>query len=448
MPSKTKSWVTIHEELALLRITSNDPRREGRVDLAYFDSGIADSISKYSWCIRRGEPYSVDLCTTLANWCADLYGRGRYRKEPDCNFTSDNYYSASLSKQEFLDKVVSKNKHILKQNKFFPKQRYIKKSEFVELEVSVQCKRTIKILVCKRHVHLIPQKLFVSNKTGKICIWPTKEKRQFRKQLTLAFYLLNKVNPYVNKQAYSRSVDASSLDYRIRDDDSCYLNSASTYLQLHHTPCGTVIEIGGNQGAYKTIWPDTQLAYRYPSGTLMPGEARKVFILLTDDCADKLLESGYPTYNGFDFTILHDDGREEALTRFAARYYGLEIENIFIPSRNSATYERALSKGVEGYARRAELENQIISEQRTSGRMFTKPRFIKRRNVYADTTTELTLNNGISIFALDCRPEHLVVGSKGRTKQEESKPLSKNELSKILSTLPAQSYKPSLREDI
>jgi hypothetical protein len=446
MPSQTKSWVTKCDELSLLRIASNDPRREGRVDLAYFDTDIADSISKYKWCIRRGEPYSTTLCTSLARWCAHLYGKGIFRKEPSCDYTSANYVASTLSTQQFIENVASKNKHVLKQDKFFSKVRYVRKSDYIDLVVTVQCKRTITIKVCKRHIHLIPQKLFVSHKTGKVCIWPKREKRNFRKQLTLAFYLLNKVNPYVCKQAYARSVDASNLDYRIRDDDSGYINSATTYLQRHHTDEGCTLEIGGNKGAYKTIWPETQCAYRYPRGTLMPGDARKVFILLSEECAAAMLEVGYPVYDGFDFILMYDDGREELVTRFAARFYGLEIENIVVQSKTSATYQRALDKGVEGYARRAELENQIISEQRTSSRMFTKPRFIKRKNVYADTTTEITLPNVATIYALDCRAEHIVVGTKGRAKQEESKPLSKHELNQVLSAIP--SYKPSLREDI
>jgi hypothetical protein len=439
MPSQTKSWVTTHEELSLLHIGSSDPRRKGRIDLAYFDTTIADRIAQYQWCIRRGVPFNTALRTTLSAYCAHLYQRGSFRYEPDCNYTSGNFYNSTISKQDFLDKVASLPK-VRMQDRFFDRVKYKKRSDTVQLEVRVQCRRTLTITVNACYAHLIPRKMFLSHKKLELCIWPTKNNPTKK---TLAYYLLNKINKYVPFSAYKRVEGSSLLDYTIRDDESGYVNSVSSYTKYHRTPLGTVIEVGGVKGAYKTLWAETSVAYRYPQGTLMPGDARVAYVLVPNDIVDKMMAEGYVTYNNYDFVLFLDNYKETLLTRYVAINSGMKIENIFIPSRNTKGYEKAIERG--DLRRRARYENKIISEQATNGRMFTEPRFIKRRNVYADTTTEVTLSDGRTIFALDCRPEHLVVGSKGRARQQESKPLSANELKILLESTRIQ---PTQRDDI
>lgn len=441
MPSQTKSWVTEHEDLSLLRIASSDPRRGGRIDLAYFDTAISEQVKSTGWCIRRGEPYSIQLGTSLANFCAKLYGKP-YRYEPGPCYTSSNYYASALTKEQFIEQVVSKNKHIPLQDKFCDKTKYKKRTDFVELEVQVQCRRFITILVNSCHTHLIPRKLFLSHIRNELCIWPTKEKRNKRNQVTLAYYLLNKINPRVYKHAYKRT-EGNLLDYRVREDESGYINSVSQYIKFHHIKEGTVIEVGYVQGACDDVWVDTNAAFRYPQGTLMPGDARKAYVLVKD--YEPLIDA-YIKYDNYNFTCETFRGKQTTIERVCASHANMQIEDIMIPSRNTKGYDKAIERG--DLRRRARYENKIISEQATNGRMFTAPRFIKRRRVYADTTTEVSIN-GVNVYALDCRPENLIVGSKGRTKQQESKPLSAHELQTILSTLQTKNEpKPELREDI
>lgn len=321
--------------------------------------------------------------------------------------------------------------------------KYKHKSDFTDLEVRVQCKRTITIKINNAHVRYVPKKLFVSRTTGELCLWPKRdENKRVRSYTKFSAYLLNTINSHVNPHAHRR-VLTDRLDYRIREDESGYLNSATQYIKYHKVAEGTVIEVGFIEGACKDLWIDESVAYRYPQGTLLPGAERRAYVLVKD--ATPFLDA-YITFDGRAFNCEPITGslagKQSTIERLCALYANMQIENIFIPSRNTRGYDKAIERG--DLRRRALYENKIISEQSTNGRMFTAPRFIKRKRVYADTTTQVLINN-TPIVVLDCRPDHLIIGGEGRAKKLDTQPLTPHELKNILS---ASSYTPTLREDI
>ncbi len=433
MPSITKSWVTDHESLSLLHITSNDPRRKGKIDLAFFDSDIKDKIENLQWCIRREVPFCNQINTTLANHCARIYGVGTERFEPNEDYTRSNYHKrGKVDKATFITSVASKRKTLHLENFSYKEFKSFGMDDVIEVEVAIQCKRTMKILIRKRHVAYIPKKLFFSLEKNQLCLWPSGKNGRLRhRTITLGFHIMGKVNNNIDMRCLAR--DPSHLNnYVVREDCTGYEHSLITYNKFYITDVGTVIEIGGEEGVYRECWEDRGRVYVYPRGFIQEGQKRSVYCIVSNDAGNIIRETSYLSYNQEDISVLDESNKRTNLPRYVANIYGLQVKDLLVPARENKIYARAIEKGIDGYKTRAKYENRIMSDKRTNNGMHVKARVYKFKRVYADTTVEVTLPDGSVIFALDCRKDALIVGGTKRKENTESKPLTMHEVSELL----------------
>lgn len=434
MPSKTRYWFHHCDDISALHITSDDPRRAGLIDTAFYDSDVHIVVAMYKWRIRHGRIENNEG-KSLLSVIAAAYKLGSIQIEPNADFTRRNFrHRTGLigGNMANIGPYIStpEGKQALWNARNLPKNfdalKYKNRQEWVELIVEVEDSAKIAIKVNKFMVQHVPKRLCLrmQRKSCTLFLCPTRKQMRRRRHfndhrhgMSLARHLLDKFGEGACKYDYTRS---DLYDFRLREDGK-YTTSIAPINNYHRVKDGVVLEVIHPQGYASGIWGDT---YRnlYPKVEILGDtDERRLYYLLDDSVAEAVREIDWYICKLENYVSirskahLDDDFKRvpsDRLERFVASIAGLQVRNVVVPSRLSTYYKRAIEK--DNLKARAKFENTIASDVTTANRMFTKEKFIKFRQIHADKYVAIP---ELDIIALDVRHESLRIGGKATNRE-------------------------------
>lgn len=435
MPSKTRFWFSHHDGLTLLSITSDDPRRDGLVTTAFFDSYIYPAIALYKWRVRHGRIENHEGASLLSI-VAKSYKKGSIQIEPNDDFTSRNFrhrtgliggnpQNLEKFRQNPEWKQLQWNAKNLPPN--FAPMRYKRRSDWVELIVEVDDSAKIAIKINTFMVQHVPTRLCLRmrRKNCTLFLCPNKKEMKRRRYpandrrhgISLARHLLDKYGDGASVYDYARS---DMYDFRIRDDGK-YEASICAINNYHRVKDGVVLEIRHPEGYTSGVWTDIY-KHLYPKADILnEKQERSAYYLINESMESSIREFDWHIVKGDNEISIRskrtidEDGKRvpsERLERFIANLAGLQVRNVVVPSRLSTYYKKAIES--DNLRARAKFENTINSEVATTNRMFTKAKFIKFKQIHAEKFVAIP---ELDVIALDVRHESLRIGGKSKNKE-------------------------------
>ncbi len=435
MPSKSRHWFTHHDDLTLLHITSDDPRRDGTVDLAFFERNLYCVVAPHEWKIKHGR-IENELGRSLLSVLAAVHKQGSMQIENNPDFTKRNFTKKTgngnvanllkfMSQPDWKDKLW----HAKHTPKFMKRQRYKSRSDWVEVPITVEDGAKIMIKVNTWLLPLIPERLCFRPKRNRCTLFLCPNKEQMKRPRcfndrrhgqAFAEYIMAKWGDGATSMSHART---DMYDFRI-GDDGVFTSAVWQHNTYHDVDEGTLLQIDLPDGfpcdlwtkVDKHVWPKVDLIYQ--------NAARTVYFLVDNAIAMELKEFSWkPCMDGADAKcsrILDESGRSikgYSLKRLVAALGGLQVNNINIAPRLSTYYNKAIEGN--NLSSRARFENTIVSDVSTNNRMFTKAKFITHRRVHADKYVVIQSKN---VIALDLRLESLRIGGASKTtNQQEDK---------------------------
>ena len=433
MPSQTKSWITLHPPLALLHVTSTDPRRGGSEDLAMFEMDLVPLLSMHQFRIRSGVIQSNEG-KTLLSMVADARGLGTCQIEPNCDYTKDNFRKRAgpgINNFEHIEKYRAKNKDwrgMKTKITFFPRMPGgARKKEWTLLEVPLMDGGTISIKINKYLVEKIPTKLVYRPKRrfNKLFLPPNSEQLKrpkydddHRHGRALTQHLLEAAGCASTRN--TRLVDYD--DYRIDPDNLDFIGSLNVKNYWRAVPgVGTVLKITTPAFYHKSDFK-FRPAHCYPNDKefLAHYTEKWAYYLLDDAVLDTVKDAMWlmdttpgkhePVAMGeleWNNEVLY----KPAIKLIICEATGNAVRNVFIQSRLNKYYEATLGNMDKKKLRsRAKFENMIASEKHSNNSMYTQSRIISRRHIHCDKHINVEVSPGQTITALDMRMQSIRIG--------------------------------------
>lgn len=425
MPSKSFFWFTTHDDLVLLHISSDDPRRAGEQTLAMFDIEAYVGMIGNEWK-ERGKVIVNQFGESLLSILAGLYGFSKtyIQIEPNCDFTKNNYRKRTgttnnmSALMEYMKDPnwVEKRLHVKYNPPFHDRIKTKSVTEWVELPVAVDDGVVIKIKVNKRHAHYIPKRLvYRPSRKNSLYLVPNRKQNQRKRYAddhrhgqSLTEYLLNAVDGTCDR--VNRS---DPFDYRIDPNSTKFVSAIGVKNIYHKCAFGTVLEIYYPEGVAKE-WSANRSNVIPHQTTIFEGVERRAFFLVDDDVLFRMKDQDWCAYNGgheaFCRTFKEDGGIKQmySLKKLVCGVNNALIGAQTIASRLTKGYEKALNDGVKGYAKRAEYENRMITDQTTKNRMYTKKKTISYRRIRCNKYVAIP---ELGVTALDVRFQSITIGS-------------------------------------
>lgn len=424
MPSQTTSWITKHDNLAVLHVTSTDPRRAGAQELALFEADLLPILSPYSWRVRHGQIENT-LGKSLLGIITGVRRKGTTQIEPNCDFTI-----ANLAKRPSPVVYGTSNLETFKANtpdwrdvvwkakngcELFHPMRYRSRDEWTTLTIALSDGGTLDIKVNKWLVSSIPTKMVY------------RPARPFNQLYLLPNRAQIKRPRYDNDRRHGQALTAYILTLldsnvtasRLRDRFDYRVNQAQDFIQScnpkndwFHTAQGWVLKVTYPEGYCRHSW-DQLKEHVYPKLPVIPRRAERVgYFLVSETIADVakdfswIMDENEAVCSSFDYQNLK--GKRFRLARLVCELSGLAVSGVVVPARLTKYYEAALANtDNKSLHRRAKFENSLSSENSTSNRMYVQSKFISKRRLHLlkyEAIPEL------NITALDLRIEGIRVG--------------------------------------
>jgi hypothetical protein len=427
MPSKSYFWYTTHDDLVLLHINSTDPRRMGEETLAMFNIEAYASMIGNEWK-ERGKVIVNQFGESLLSLLSQAYGFGKsyIQIEPNCDFTKANYRKrtgTSANAQALLEYMKDPNwKEKRLETKYNPpchdRIRTKSQTEWVELPVNVDDGVVIKIKVNKRHAHFIPTRLvYRPKRKNSLYLVPNRQQNKRKKYAddrrhgrALTEHLLD-----MTEGSTSRVAREDPFDYRIDLTNGRFLSEIRVKNVFHQCELGIVLEIHYPSGLAKE-WSECRSNVKPEQSIIFEGIERKAYFLVDENMRSYIVDQDWESFNGGDDaycpTFKIENGNHKRmllLKKLVCEVNGALIGAQTVASRMTKGYEIALNKGIKGYAKRAEYENRIMTDQTTSNRMYTKKRDLAFRTVHCDKYVAIP---ELGITALDVRFQSIRIGGK------------------------------------
>lgn len=435
MPSKTTSWITKHDHLAVLHVVSDDPRRAGVQDLAIFETDLLPVISMYSYYVRHGQ-IETRQGKSLLGLIARVRGIGTVQIEPNCDFTIDNLgkrAAPAVDSAALLAKyraehpdwkaIIWKAKHGCD---LFPKMKYRSRDEWTTLTIALADGGSIDIKINKWLVSKIPMKMVFRPKRphNQLFLLPSslqlkrpKYDDDRRHGRSLTSYLLDAVE---SDATNSRLRDR--FDYRI-DSNNDFMQSCNPKNEWFDTDKGCVLRITLPEGFSRHAWNVIQENV-YPKASVIPARAERVgYFLMTEAIADVakdfswIMNESEALCSKLEYQNLK--GINFRLVRLVCELSGVAVSNVLVPARTSKYYEASMNgKDDKSLRRRAKFEDALASEKTTSNNMYVQSKFISKKRIYAQKFLEIP---ELNITALDLRIESIRVGGLKRDENHTTK---------------------------
>lgn len=429
MPSQTTSWITKHDHLAVLHVTSSDPRRAGVQELALFEADLIPILSPYSWRIRHGQIENT-VGKSLLGVITGVRRCGTLQIEPNCDFTVANLgrrvapVSVGLTN---LVKFKTENpdwRDIIWKARngceMFPPMKYRSRDEWTTLTIALSDGGTIDIKINKWLVSSIPTKMVYRpcRPFNQLYLLPNRaqiKRRRYdddrRHGMALTTYVLELLASNVSN---SRLRDR--FDYRVNQAQD-FIQSCNPKNDWFNTSQGCVLKVTYPEGYCRHSWDEIK-PHVYPKEPIIVRRAERVgYFLVSEAIADVARDFSWTMTETeamcgtFDYQGLK--GTRFRLAKLVCELSGLAVSNVVIPARMTKYYEAAVNgTDTRALRRRAKFENMLSSECTTTNRMYIQSRFISKKRLHLCKYVDIPeLNN---ITALDLRIDGIRVGGSSK----------------------------------
>lgn len=413
MPSETKHEIKVVEDVACLMVSSNDPRRSGRVDAVLFDSKYVNVVSSFSKWFGSGTNLYNENGTLFSAVISNLVGMHTRIAE------NDDFRAINFTKREFNQEyaksaaIMRKMAWIESTKQLHDKIKWKTKYDVVELPIIIQNNEVLTIKINAFMAHLVPKYGYFlpKNCPNGVCFRaenPTSKSPHGRS-------LAKKIYDFLGRPSSGKAISRYDVhDFSVDPVDNCFNSTKTTRNIWHEYGDEAVLEIRINDS--NVMWYPTDAKYQYPSFCDMDNERKVVFVVF-DSCVLEALRNKecdwtYTKTNNtdnMDVTALYTDTSSIKLKRVLAELYGFNIGMQTIPSRYNKYYQRAIETG--NYKARVKFENRTNDEKHGSTILFT--RAINKQYLSVRATKEYFadwLYDGIGAWCLDMRKQSLLVG--------------------------------------
>lgn len=379
MPSVSTISIHTRDHVSWIEYQSNDPRRNGRVDIAIFPTELLGFIKNVTF--RAGEFYVEE--ESFTSFFSRLYGY-HCRIEPNVDYFKRNFKwresPVGAGNAKFLSTRRPKAKHEIS---YFPKVvGWKSKSEWCTIHVHIQKNHRIPIKINKFLVQYIPQKLFLPEGKNGLYLVDNDITKFYndRHGRSLASVIIERCGGEDNGGRRLHRHDV--LDYRVDPRNNEFV-AAQTVKNTWRVNLGLLkIE---HPAETKPWYPrDSHEDFRFPKG--IATDVRLVYVQVDPEFAPRLQDYNW-LFNdeSDDVYSTTEDGDRVLLKRLVAEWAGMDIGPSVVPARMTKAYEKALNgDSIKHLRRRAKLENIDFPEQKGVNSRFTKPKQVKYRQVFAE----------------------------------------------------------------
>jgi len=420
MPSKVTYWYTHHEGISLLHVSSNDPRRGGSQDLAMFDSDVYAGLIGNEWRVRSGR-IENQFGQSFLSVIAPLYNLGSIQIEPNIDYRSSNFrkrvFSGAVPEAlaKFREDPQWRTKKHAKKHELFPLMKWKKRSDWVELEVSVDDGVKLKIKINKCLVQYVPKNLvWRPHRRNQLYLLPNAKQAKRNRAVDDRRHgqaLTERILNNIPDACIARMQRSDPLDYRFDYATNTFCSAITPRNTYHKVAEGTVLEVHwpANYGHAdelrpKNVYPDKELFF-------LEGEARSGYFLIDDNVVDEVKQydwtMNYKLGECFSKNVEDKSGSRYKLEKLVAKLNKVEVNDRVVQSRMTRGYRAAVDGGVGKYKERAAYENRTPDEMSTNNRMFTKRRIYKFRKFHCDKFLAIP---ELNIIALDVRFNSIRIG--------------------------------------
>lgn len=418
MPAKCLFNIKVCDDLAMLEVTSSDPRRNGRIDAAIFDVEHLPIIAKFQWTYRMGEIVSTlgfSFSTLISSFMK--YATRRDDNEiytADCyigkSFTSEQVERANLSNKIKIEKRI--NDVLALKDSFFPKIRYKSKKEVVELPILIQNGRTFTIKINAFLAQYVPKTcLLVDNR-----LHIRSEKDINEPSILLSSYIISRLG---QTNAPNKSSLSDPTNY-VMELDTMVFEACNANRQRYFR-YGDVAVLELELRSFRSGWYPDEVGWRYPALEDYEADVRYVWVAFDACFLDRLKESEYDwtvraRESSFDILYIEEDQVEVILLkRLLAQWSGYQLGMHIIPSRMNKFYKRAVEK--DDYSKRAKFENMTNDEKHGNKCLYTKAKKLQYRKVAASRSLFVPeMNDGCGQWCIDMRKDSLMIGRENDSK--------------------------------
>lgn len=422
MPAKVTSWVEGTGELALLNISSSDPRSNGTIELAYFESDIAELIASHQWAIRSKRienEEGIGLQTFICN----IRKLGMCRIEPNECYCKYNLRGRTPPKfnvqamQAGLKEYKEANPYVALEDQRFAFERYKSKSEWTTVTVECQAKGCLSFKINKVFLRYIPKRLYFCGKTKQFHLWPTAEQKNRRDQTLrhgerFITYLCNCLGLPHNCRGLQ-----DIADYRYDFDTNCFIGSTHVRNVWTELEDGWLLEVIAPRNSFTYIWPPGSNLEKctIPNDrTLVPEEQKSSFAFIDKTEINEFQEYVWQSNPDKFFSNTAVEFPKLPLKNLVCSINNANFKDVFIPAEMTARYKKAVEGGlgdVKMARVRSKLENMAICEMSTNNRMYKQARRLQYKKVYCEKFIELVVN-GKTITAMDMRFQSIRIGGR------------------------------------
>lgn len=408
MPAKTTFCYKVQDGLAMLEVTSSDPRRGGRVDSAIFEACHLDIIKSKKWCVRDGAIYS-SRGESFSAIMGHIHGASHHVEDAEI-FTKDTYEKRKLpsgAAEKAIAKIKEKaeiRRKSIDSREMLPKMRYKSQKDVSEVSVFTQKGIETRIKINNFMVGWVPKHLIM----GQDGLHIRSKKDPTMPGILLATHLLNKLGQVFA----SRKVVLSDPYNLVYDVDACSFE-ANKCNKNRYYECGdiTVLEIE----LRNTIdaWSPVEAGYRFPSVYYLNAPVRYVWVAFDTKHLNIMRQSEYDwtamERNG-QMDIFCDDGATIVrLKKVLARWSGMNVDGYIRPARFSKTYQRAIDEN--NLALRAKYDNMTNEEKIGNLKMMLPAKKVSFSRVHIDKTVFVPeMHGGCGQICLDMRAQSIRVG--------------------------------------
>lgn len=418
MPAKCVHKITVCDDLAMLEVTSSDPRRNGRVDAAIFDVEHLDVVAKFQWTYRMGEIVSTlgfSFSTLISSFM-------KYTTRRDDNeiYTADCYVGRSFTAEQ-MQKAYDSNKTkyakrisdvLAVKDSFFPKIRYKSKKEVVELPILIQNGRTFTIKINAFLAQYVPKTcLLVENR-----LHIRSENDVNEPSILLSSYIIQRLG---QTHAPNKTSLSDPTNY-VMEIDTMVFEACNANRQRYFR-YGDVAVLELELRSFRSGWYPDEVGWRYPALEDYEAETRYVWVAFDACFLDRLKESEYDwtvRVKETSFEIVYiEEGQVEVilLKRLLAQWSGYQLGMHIVPSRMNKLYKRAIES--DNYSKRAKFENMTNDEKHGNRCLYTEAKKVKYRKVVAGCSLFVEeMNDGCGQWCIDMRKDSLMIGRENDSK--------------------------------
>jgi len=410
MPSVTTNTYIETDTVSCLNVSTTDPRSDGAVDSALFDSTYLPIIRSYKWARRNGG-FATEDGISFSAVMSKLVGLS-YRLEDNEDFTANNY-----SKRVFLDEHRLKGLESLKRqalsrklvyfNEFHPKTRWKSKLEWVEVPVICQKDEVVIVKVSTFCMHHVPKYGVLED--GHLYFRPRSD--QINRGKSIAKHVLEALDLPCTGRRLSRS---DLLDYRI--DPITMFWYATQLNTLVYDKCG-----GGSIAVLQMwlhmctgSWPMNVHAAILPNHADADDKDRLICVAIDSSVVDaleakELVWSYKMEGDKIEIVASYFDTTWITLKKCLTGLYSIDTGPSTTGSRFSKNYDKAIESN--NLSKRAMYENMVNSEKGRGRCLYTQARKTSYKHIHADKTVFVPeAMDGIGCFCIDMRSQSLRIG--------------------------------------